>query len=224
MAQAARTATANEDDQRAVAADHPMAATGEADAIAESPSALDVPATSKNERPDTAEVGGAAAVGSAAGLLALAQKLHQEYVAEGKDTRERLITEGQSRHDTVVAEATAKHEELLSASQAKYDELVSIGEARHEALMADADVLIAEATAEHERMITEARERSSGMVVQARQERAEVLHGLGGERSVLQKAIEELRTVERHQHARQKSYLEGRLTELERTGADEAGY
>ena len=197
MAEAARTATANEDDQRAVAVDPAMAATGGADAIAESASALDVPATSKNDGPDTAEVGGAAAVGPAAGLLALAQKLHEAYVAEGKDTRERLITEGQSRHDKVVAEDTAKHEELLSASQAKYDELVSIGEARHEALMADADVLIAEATAEHERMITEARERSTGMVVEARQERAEVLQGLGGERSVLQKEIEELRTIER---------------------------
>src|ERR1035437_8592540 len=169
------------------------------------------------------EGGGAAAVGAAAGLLTLAQKLHEEYVAEGKDTRERLITEGQSHHDQVVAEATAKHEELLSASQAKYDELVSIGEARHEALMADADVLIVEATAEHERLITEARERSTGMVIEARQERAEGLQGRGGERSVLQKEIEELRTIKRHNHARQKSYLEGRLIKLEQTGADEAG-
>ena len=32
-------------------------------------------------------------------VLALAQKLHDEYVAEGQETRERLISEGQSRHD-----------------------------------------------------------------------------------------------------------------------------
>ena len=166
-----------------------------------------------------AEVGAAAAVGPAADLLALAQKLHEEYVAEGKDTRERLITEGQSHHDQVVAEATAKHEALLFDSQAKHDELVSVGEARHDVLMAHADVL----TAEHERMITEARERSAGMVIEARQERAEVLQGLGGERSVLQKEIEELRTIKGHNHARQKSYLEGRLIELEQTGADEPG-
>src|ERR1035437_1839715 len=223
MAKAARTATANEDDQRAEAADRVRAATGAEDAIAQSASAVDVPATRKGEGRDMAEVGAAAAVGPAADLLALAQKLHEEYVAEGKDTRERLITEGQSHHDQVVAEATAKHEALLFDSQAKHDELVSIGEARHDALMADADVLIAEATAEHERMITEARERSAGMVIEARQERAEVLQGLGGERSVLQKEIEELRTIKRHNHARQKSYLEGRLIELEQTGADEPG-
>lgn len=219
MAKAARTATANEDDQRAEAAGHVRAATGAEDAIAESASAVDVPATRKGEGRDMAEVGAAAAVGPAADLLALAQKLHEEYVAEGKDTRERLITEGQSHHDQVVAEATAKHEALLFDSQAKHDELVSVGEARHDVLMAHADVL----TAEHERMITEARERSAGMVIEARQERAEVLQGLGGERSVLQKEIEELRTIKGHNHARQKSYLEGRLIELEQTGADEPG-
>jgi hypothetical protein len=119
MAKAAHAATANEDDQRAEAADHVRAATGAADAIAESASAVDVPATGKGEGRDMAEVGAAAAVGPAAGLLALAQKLHEQYVAEGKDARDRLITEGQSHHDQVVAEATAKHEELLSASQAK---------------------------------------------------------------------------------------------------------
>ena len=219
MAKAARTATANEDDQRAEAAGHVRAATGAEDAIAESASAVDFPATRKGEGRDMAEVGAAAAVGPAADLLALAQKLHEEYVAEGKDTRERLITEGQSHHDQVVAEATAKHEALLFDSQAKHDELVSVGEARHDVLMAHADVL----TAEHERMITEARERSAGMVIEARQERAEVLQGLGGERSVLQKEIEELRTIKGHNHARQKSYLEGRLIELEQTGADEPG-
>jgi hypothetical protein len=96
MAKAARTATASEDDQRAEAADHVRAATGAEDAIAESASAVDVPATRKGEGRDMAE-GAAAAVGPAADLLALAQKLHEEYVAEGKDTRERLIT-GRGSH------------------------------------------------------------------------------------------------------------------------------
>ena len=61
--------------------------------------ANDVPASSKDEERDT-EVGGAATdLGSAAGVLALAQRLHEEHVAEGQETRQRLITEGQSRHD-----------------------------------------------------------------------------------------------------------------------------
>ena len=60
------------------------------------------------------EDAGAAGVGSAARVLALAQKLHDQYVAEGQNTREKLISEGQSRHDQVVGEATARQEDLLS--------------------------------------------------------------------------------------------------------------
>jgi hypothetical protein len=134
-------------------------------------------------------------------VLALAQKLHDEYVAEGQETRERLISEGQSRHDQVVGEATARQEELLSTGQAKYDEFVSAGKAKHDELIAEAEAL----------------------VVEAQQKRAEVLAGLGSERGVLQKEIEELRTIERDHRARLKSYLEGQLIELEQTGADETG-
>src|SRR5674476_1599317 len=115
----------------------------------------DVSAASEEQGRGTDEVGGAAAtdLGSAAGVLALAQKIHEEYVAEGQDTRERLITEGQSRHDQLVGDATARREELLSTSQAKYDELVSVGKAKYDALIAKADVLVVNATAERERMI-----------------------------------------------------------------------
>jgi hypothetical protein len=61
-------------------------------------------------------------------VLALAQKLHDEYVAEGQEIRERL-SEGQSRHDQVVGEATARQEDLLSTGQAKHDELIAEAEA-----------------------------------------------------------------------------------------------
>ena len=132
-------------------------------------------------------------------VLALAQKLHDEYLAEGQKAGERLISEGQSRHDQVVGEATARQEELLSTGQAKYDEFVSAGKAKHDELIAEAEALVAE----------------------AQHKRAEVLQGLGSERSVLQKEIEELRTIERDYHARLKSYLEGQLIKLGQTGADE---
>jgi 4-hydroxy-3-methylbut-2-enyl diphosphate reductase IspH len=132
-------------------------------------------------------------------VLALAQKVHDEYVAEGQATRERLISEGQSRHDEVVGEAAARQEELLSTGQAKYDEFVFAGKAKHDELIAEAEAL----------------------VVEAQQTKAEVLQGLGSERGVLQKEIEELRTRERDHRVRLKSYLEGQLIELEQTGADE---
>jgi hypothetical protein len=132
-------------------------------------------------------------------VLALAQKLHDEYVAQGQETRQRLISDGQSRHDQVVGEATARLEELLSTGQAKYDEFVSAGQAKHDALIAQAEALVAE----------------------AQHKKAEVLQRLGSERGVLQKEIEELRTIERDHRTHLKSYLEDQLIELEQTGADE---
>lgn len=134
-------------------------------------------------------------------MLALAQKLHDEYLAEGQKARDRLISEGQSRHDQVVGEATAKHEELLRTGQAKYDEFVSEGKARHDALIAEAEALVAD----------------------AQQRRAEVFQELGSERSLLQKQIDELRTFERNDRAHLNAYLQGRLLELEQNGADETG-
>ena len=102
-------------------------------------------------------------------MLALAQKLHEEHVAEGQAKRDALIAKGQSRHDQIIGEATARQEELLLTGQTK-----------HDALIAEADVLKVDATAEHERIIGEARERSTGMVVAAQEKRAEVLQGSVG--------------------------------------------
>jgi hypothetical protein len=64
-----------------------------------------------------------AGVDSAARVLSLAQKLHDEYVAEGQNTRDRLISEG----------------------QATSDQLVSEGEARRLTLIAEADAIVVEA-------------------------------------------------------------------------------
>jgi cell division septum initiation protein DivIVA len=129
-------------------------------------------------------------------VLALAQKLHDQYVSEGQSTRERLISEGQVLHDEFVGELNANREELLSSAQATHD------------------ALIAEATAKHEQLISEAHERSTGMVAEAEQTRATVLDELGRERDLLQKTIDLLRTFERDYRARLKAYLETQLQEL----------
>jgi DivIVA domain-containing protein len=192
----ARIAKANAEAERAEAqaAERKKAADEAANETAKTSSAV----------PAAAAVGGVeGGMGSAAGVLALAEKLHAEYVSEGRNTRERLISEGQLRHDQVVGEAIAQQEELRSTSQAKHD------------------ALIAEATARHEQLITEARERATGMVAEAQQKRAEVLQTLGHERTVLQTKIDELRAFERDYRARLKSHLEAQLHQLEQTGVDE---
>jgi len=200
------------------------AATGPGDEVAGSglADARSAVAATEDEGQGTSEAKGVAAEGngSAVGLLALAQTLHEQYVSEGKSTRERLITEGQSHHDQVVGEATAKKDDLLSTGQAKYDELVSLGEVRHAALVAEADALLADAATEHEVLITEARERSSGLVAEAHQQKADVLQELASERRLLQGEIDELRVFEGAHRARLKSYLQSQLTDLEQTGAD----
>jgi DivIVA domain-containing protein len=202
-----RIARANADADRAeaLAAQRKREAEEAANDIARS--AFAVPAAPKDHgRAAPAEVAagvGVAGLGSAAGVLALAEKLHAEYVSEGQKTRERLIGEGQLRHDQVIGEANAKQEQLRYSAQAKHD------------------ALIAEATGRHEQMITEARERAAGMVAEAQQKRAEVLQTLGHERSLLQQKIDELRTFERDYRARLKSHLEGQLRELDQIGASD---
>ena len=201
---AARIAKANAEAEQAEAqaAERAKAATEAADEIARSAAA--VPAAVEREKQSASTVGHeSAGMGSAAGVLALAQKLHEEYVSEGQSTRDRLVSEGQSHHDQVVGEATAKRDELLSTGQAKYDELLG------------------EATRRHEKLLTEARESSTGMVAEAQQKRAEVLEALGRERVLMQRKIDELRAFERDYRARLKAHLEGQLQELDQTGTEE---
>jgi DivIVA domain-containing protein len=192
-------AMARAEQAEAEAAERKKAAEDAANKIAAAASVAPVP------QPVPVEAVGVAAagVGSAAGVLALAEKLHAEYVSEGEQTRKRLISEGQSHHDKVIGEATAKQAELTSSAQVKHD------------------ALIAEAAARHEQLITEARERSTGMVAEAQEKRAEVLQTLGQERSLLQKKIEELKIFERDYRARLKAHLEGQLDRLEQIGSDE---
>jgi DivIVA domain-containing protein len=138
--------------------------------------------------------GGAAAaagVGSAAGVLALAQKLHDEHVATGE----------------------ARRDELINAAQTRHDELMSTGQTRH-------DELLAEGTARRDEMITEARERSTGMVHEAQSKKAQILEELNSEKSALEAKIEQLRGFERDYRARLKEYITGQLNELDHTAVD----
>ena len=69
----------------------------------QAPAAAAAPVT---EAP-AAAAGGAAGAQSA-GIIELAQRLHDEHVAEGQAQRDQLIADAQSRAATIVAEAEAK--------------------------------------------------------------------------------------------------------------------
>ena len=60
----------------------------------------------------------------AAGVIALAQRLHDEHVHEGETKRDKLIADAQAHHDKVVGEATAKRDSLIQAGQQRHDELI----------------------------------------------------------------------------------------------------
>ncbi|MDO5494105.1 MAG: DivIVA domain-containing protein [bacterium] len=67
---------------------------------------------------------------SAAGMLALAQRLHDEYVANGREEADRLVADARTSGETIVREAEATREQTLnqleqerSALEHKIDEL-----------------------------------------------------------------------------------------------------
>lgn len=68
---------------------------------------------------------------SAAGVLAMAQKLHDEYVAQGQSERERLISEGRAQADKLVSDGKRTKEETLSSLEKEKTRLeASVSELR----------------------------------------------------------------------------------------------
>jgi DivIVA domain-containing protein len=54
---------------------------------------------------------------SANGLLAMAQKVHDDYVTQGATERDRLVSEAQGKSQSLVAEAEAKAKGLVSKAE-----------------------------------------------------------------------------------------------------------
>ena len=60
---------------------------------------------------------------SAAGIIALANRLHDEHVKNGEDERDRLITEANEEHRRIVGEAEEKSRTTLAELETKKAEL-----------------------------------------------------------------------------------------------------
>jgi len=95
---------------------------------------------------------------------------------------------------------------MLQLAQRLHDEYVSNGKT-------EADRLVSEARAEGERLTREADE-----------QRNRTLSQLEGERSLLERKIDELRVFERDYRTRLKSYLEGLLSDVEGRGSIASQY
>lgn len=80
------------------------------DEIVEQPAPVAAPAS---ESPDQ----------SAAGIIALANRLHDEYVKNGEDERDRLVNEANDEHARIVGEAEEKSRTTLAELETKKAEL-----------------------------------------------------------------------------------------------------
>lgn len=78
------------------------------ESVAQTPAPAPVPA------PAPAPAEGAAAT---AGIIELAQRLHDEHVAEGKAQRDQLIADAQAQAATIVAEAEAKGRDEIARQE-----------------------------------------------------------------------------------------------------------
>lgn len=80
--------------------------------------------------PEPVQVAGAAAPESAAGMLALAQRLHDEYVRNGQEEGERIVSEARADGENIIREAETHRDQTLhqleterTALERKIDEL-----------------------------------------------------------------------------------------------------
>ncbi|GGC94479.1 cell division protein DivIVA [Tersicoccus solisilvae] len=73
-----------------------------------------VPATSAAPVTASASTGTTPAADNAAGLLAMAQRIHDEYVNSGIEQRDSIIAEAQSRADAMISDAEEKRSRTLN--------------------------------------------------------------------------------------------------------------
>lgn len=175
-------------------------------------------------QPAAAQTGGDDAA-SAAGVLAMAQKLHDQYVSEGEQTRAAHIAEGEQKRaeyidegertrEAYVSEGEQKREELITEGQSKRDELIAEGERTREEY-------ITEAERKRQEIVTEAETRSENMIEEAELTSSRTLAALERKKTDLETKVNELTTFERDYRARLKDYIEGQLNDLNSRGSIE---
>ncbi|NLS10248.1 DivIVA domain-containing protein [Nesterenkonia sp. MY13] len=165
------------------------------------------------ERPaSTGESGQPAA--EAAGVLAMAQKLHDQYVAEGEQTRAAYIKEGEDTRAAYIAEGEQKRAELIHEGETKKDELITEGEETRANY-------IAEGEQKRTELVTEAETRAENMIEEAELTSTRTLNALERKKTDLEAKVSELTGFERDYRARLKDYIEGQLNELNSQGSIE---
>ncbi|WP_279671803.1 DivIVA domain-containing protein [Flexivirga meconopsidis] len=150
---------------------------------------------------------------SAAGVIALAQRLHDEHVREGETTRDRLIGEATTQREQLISEATSQRDELVSTGQSRHDELIAAGQSRH-------DELVQSGQTQHDDLVRTGTEQSEQMVREAEERKNRILTELNTERDRVTTDIDKLRAFEGDYRTKLRGYIEGHLSQLDHTAVD----
>ncbi|WP_146339178.1 DivIVA domain-containing protein [Nesterenkonia sp. NBAIMH1] len=151
---------------------------------------------------------------SAAGVLAMAQKLHDQYVSEGEETRAAYIAEGEQTRDAYIAEGESKRAELISDGESTKEQLVSEGTSKR-------DELVNEGETRRTEILTDAETRAENMIEEAELTSTRTLNALERKKSDLESRVSELTGFERDYRARLKDYIESQLNDLNSKGSIE---
>jgi DivIVA domain-containing protein len=164
-------------------------------------------------------------------IISLAQRVHDEHIAEGQSTKARLIEEAETYRDTTVREADernatliesaqVRHDELVTTGQTQHDELVASGQLQHDELVASGqlqhDELVGQGQATHDRLVSEGEQTRDQMVGEAEQRRANVLADLGAQQGGVNATIEELKSFESDYRGRLRALLTEQMQILDR--------
>jgi len=79
----------------------------------------DVPAPVPAVEPTPAPAADTAPVAASAGIIELAQRLHDEHVAEGKAQRDKLISDAQAQAASIISEAEARGRDEVARLEAE---------------------------------------------------------------------------------------------------------
>lgn len=174
-------------------------------------------------------------------IIALAQRLHDQHVAEGRTTKAQLVGEAEAYRDRVTSEADERSQELLRTGQETHDRLVTEGQERHDDLVRTGqethDRLVTQGQETHDRLVTEGQEqhddlvrtgeetrdrlvgegesRSQEMVGEAEQRRSSIIEDLTGQQDSLSRRIDQLRTQESDLRDRLRTFLHDQLAKVE---------
>ncbi|WP_258935093.1 hypothetical protein [Nesterenkonia pannonica] len=125
----------------------------------------------------------------------MAQKLHDQYVSEGEETRAAYIAEGEQTRDAYIAEGESKRAELISDGESTKEQLVSEGTSKR-------DELVNEGETRRTEILTDAETRAENMIEEAELTSTRTLNALERKKSDLESRVTELTGFERDYRAR----------------------